>query len=68
MTQESSAAARRWLCDGRTRCALILSGDAGIYGWGAGDRAAEAEKLAVPIEVIPGVTAASAAAAALGRR
>ena len=47
--------------------ALVSSGDAGIYGMaGLAMELAEAEGLAVPIEVIPGVTAASAAAAALG--
>ncbi len=52
--------------EGRT-VALVSSGDAGIYGMaGLAMELAEAEKLAVAIEVIPGVTAASAAAAALG--
>ncbi len=47
--------------------ALISSGDAGIYGMaGLAIELASAEKLDVPIEVVPGVTAASAAAAALG--
>ena len=47
--------------------ALISSGDAGIYGMaGLALELAEAESLHVPIEIIPGVTAASAAAAALG--
>jgi precorrin-3B C17-methyltransferase len=47
--------------------ALISSGDAGIYGMaGLAIELAEAEGFAVPIEVVPGVTAASAAAAALG--
>ena len=47
--------------------ALISSGDAGIYGMaGLAIELAAAEKLDVPIEVVPGVTAASAAAAALG--
>ena len=45
--------------------ALISSGDAGIYGM-AGLALELAEGLHVPIEIIPGVTAASAAAAALG--
>jgi precorrin-3B C17-methyltransferase len=46
---------------------LISSGDAGIYGMaGLALELAEAEGLHVPIEIIPGVTAASAAAAALG--
>ena len=47
--------------------ALVSSGDAGIYGMaGLAIELAEAERLTVPIEVVPGVTAASAAAAALG--
>ena len=47
--------------------ALISSGDAGIYGMaGLALELAEAEHLCVPIEIVPGVTAASAAAAALG--
>ncbi len=47
--------------------ALISSGDAGIYGMaGLALELAEAEDLHVPLEIIPGVTAASAAAAALG--
>jgi precorrin-3B C17-methyltransferase len=47
--------------------ALISSGDAGIYGMaGLAIELAEAEGFQVPIEVVPGVTAASAAAAALG--
>ncbi len=47
--------------------ALISSGDAGIYGMaGLALELAEAENLHVPMEIVPGVTAASAAAAALG--
>ncbi len=47
--------------------ALVSSGDAGIYGMaGLAIELAESERLRVPIEIIPGVTAASAAAAALG--
>ncbi len=47
--------------------ALVSSGDAGIYGMaGLAFELAEAEGFHVPIEIIPGVTAASAAAAALG--
>ena len=46
---------------------LISSGDPGIYGMaGLAIEVAEAEGLRVPLEIIPGVTAASAAAAALG--
>lgn len=47
--------------------ALISSGDAGIYGMaGLALELAEAENLRVPMEVVPGVTAATAAAACLG--
>jgi precorrin-3B C17-methyltransferase len=47
--------------------ALVSSGDAGIYGMaGLALELAAAKNLTVPIEIIPGVTAASAAAAALG--
>jgi precorrin-3B C17-methyltransferase len=47
--------------------ALISSGDAGIYGMaGLALELAHADGLAVPVEIVPGVTAASAAAAALG--
>ena len=47
--------------------ALVSSGDSGIYGMaGLALELAEAERLRVPIEIVPGVTAASAAAAALG--
>jgi precorrin-3B C17-methyltransferase len=47
--------------------ALVSSGDAGIYGMaGLVMELAHADGLRVPIEVVPGVTAASAAAAALG--
>ncbi len=47
--------------------ALISSGDAGIYGMaGLAIELAHAEGLQVPIEIIPGVTAVSAAAAVLG--
>jgi precorrin-3B C17-methyltransferase len=47
--------------------ALISSGDPGIYGMaGLALELAEAENVRVPIEIVPGVTAASAAAAALG--
>lgn len=47
--------------------ALISSGDAGVYGMaGLALELAEAEGLRVPIEIVPGVTAATAAAAALG--
>jgi precorrin-3B C17-methyltransferase len=47
--------------------ALISSGDPGIYGMaGLVVEMAAAEGVDVPIEIVPGVTAASAAAAALG--
>jgi precorrin-3B C17-methyltransferase len=47
--------------------ALISSGDAGVYGMaGLALELAAAESFDVPIEIVPGVTAASAAAAALG--
>jgi len=46
---------------------LISSGDPGIYGMaGLAIELAAAEGLSVPIEIIPGVTAAGSAAAALG--
>jgi precorrin-3B C17-methyltransferase len=47
--------------------ALISSGDAGIYGMaGLALELAGREGVAIPIEIVPGVTAASAAAARLG--
>ena len=47
--------------------ALVSSGDAGIYGMaGPALEVRAAEGLDVPVEVIPGVTAAQAAAARLG--
>ncbi len=46
---------------------LVSSGDPGIYGMaGLAIELAAAEDIRVPIEIIPGVTAASSAAAALG--
>ncbi len=52
--------------DGAT-VALISSGDAGIYGMaGLAIELAAAEGFDVEIEIVPGVTAAVAAAAALG--
>lgn len=49
------------------RVALVSSGDAGIYGMaGLALERAQARALGVPIEIVPGVTAASAAAARLG--
>jgi precorrin-3B C17-methyltransferase len=47
--------------------AVISSGDAGVYGMaGVVLEVAEREKANVPIEIVPGVTAATAAAATLG--
>ncbi len=47
--------------------ALISSGDAGIYGMaGLALEMAETENLSVPIEIVPGVTSASASAARMG--
>lgn len=46
---------------------LISSGDAGVYGMaGLAFELAKEDSVNVPIEVVPGVTAASAAAARLG--
>ncbi|MFZ3101409.1 MAG: precorrin-3B C(17)-methyltransferase [Desulfitobacteriaceae bacterium] len=50
------------------RVALVSSGDAGIYGM-AGiliECLEQADKLDIPLEIIPGVTAANAAASLLG--
>jgi len=47
--------------------ALISSGDAGIYGMaGLALEMAAAEGISVPIEIVPGVTSASALAARVG--
>ena len=52
--------------EGKT-VALISSGDPGVYGMaGLVLELAAAEGIAVPIEIVPGVTAASALAARLG--
>lgn len=52
--------------EGRT-VALISSGDSGIYGMaGIMLEVASKEGSSIPVEVVPGVTAASAAAAVLG--
>lgn len=49
------------------KVALVSSGDPGVYGMaGLAIELAEAEKIEVPISIIPGVTAAAAAAATLG--
>ncbi len=47
--------------------ALVSSGDSGVYGMaGLAMEMAEAEELKIAIEVIPGVSAANAAASQLG--
>lgn len=52
--------------EGKT-VALVSSGDPGVYGMaGLVLELAAAEGLALPIEIVPGVTAASALAARLG--
>ncbi len=52
--------------EGKT-VALISSGDPGIYGMaGLAMEIATAEGICVPMEIIPGITASSAAAARLG--
>jgi precorrin-3B C17-methyltransferase len=68
MTQEIARCRRalRRATAGET-VSLVSSGDPGIYGMaGLAIELAAAEEFRVPIEIIPGVTAASAAAAALG--
>ncbi len=63
---ERCRTALRRAAAGRT-VALVSSGDPGIYGMaGLAIEMAAAEGIAVPIEIVPGVTAASAAAAGLG--
>ncbi len=58
--------ALRLAAEGKT-VSLISSGDPGIYGMaGLAIEVASKEGFDVPIEIIPGVTAASAAAARLG--
>lgn len=55
-----------WTSNGQ-RVAIVSSGDAGIYGMaGIIYEIAEKEDLDIKIEIIPGVTAASAASAVLG--
>lgn len=52
--------------DGRT-VALVSSGDPGVYGMaGLALEMCEAENIDLPVQIIPGVTAASSAAARLG--
>ncbi|MEW6356525.1 MAG: precorrin-3B C(17)-methyltransferase [Planctomycetota bacterium] len=68
MTQEVERcrAALRRAAEGAT-VALVSSGDPGIYGMaGLAIEIAAAEGIVVPIEIVPGVTASSAAAARLG--
>lgn len=68
MTQETARvqAALRCAMDGAT-VALVSSGDAGIYGMaGLAIEQAEAMGCGVPIEIVPGVSAANAGAAKLG--
>ena len=49
------------------KVAVISSGDSGVYGMaGVVLEVAEHEKANIPIEIVPGVTAATAAAAKLG--
>jgi precorrin-3B C17-methyltransferase len=63
---ERCRAALQAAAAGRT-VALVSSGDAGIYGMaGLALEMATAEGFTVPIEIVPGVSAASAAAAAFG--
>lgn len=49
----------------RARVALVCSGDAGVYGM-ASLALEQAEGSAVPVEIVPGVTAALSCAAELG--
>ena len=63
---ERCRAALRHAAEGKT-VALISSGDPGIYGMaGLALELAHDEKIAVPIEIVPGLTSAGAAAARLG--
>ncbi len=53
-------------CQGDT-VAFVSSGDAGVYGMaGLAIEMAAAHKLDVPIEIVPGISAANSAAARLG--
>lgn len=64
-TQRCEGALRR-AGEGAT-VALVSSGDPGVYGMaGLAIELAAARKLAVPIEIVPGISAAQAAAARLG--
>lgn len=63
---ERCAAALLRACDGAV-VALVSSGDAGVYGMaGLALELAVARGISVPIEIVPGVSAALAAAARLG--
>ena len=68
MTQEVERCRQALRCAGSGQVvALVSSGDPGIYGMaGLALELAEAENLHIPVQILPGVTAASAAAAALG--
>lgn len=64
--KERCEAALEHVLEGR-QVALVSSGDAGIYGMaGLALEMLAARELTIPLEIIPGVTAASAAAARLG--
>ncbi len=64
-TERCRAALERAV-DGAT-VALVSSGDAGIYGMaGLAIELSHSENLRVPLEIVPGVTSASAAAAKFG--
>jgi len=68
MTQEKQRclAALQRASQGET-VALVSSGDAGIYGMaGLALEMASSEGIRVPVEIVPGVTSASAAAAKVG--
>lgn len=63
---ERCRAALRGAAEGR-RVALVSSGDAGVYGMaGLALEMAQAEGFQVPIRIVPGVSAANGAAAAMG--
>jgi precorrin-3B C17-methyltransferase len=65
MGEEAARAAEAVSRARGSRVALVSSGDAGVFGMAARTLALAAERD-VPVEVIPGVTAALAAAARLG--
>ena len=68
MTREVERCRRALLCAAEGRIvSVVSSGDPGVYGMaGLLLEMSAAEEIAVPIEIIPGVTAASALAARLG--